>query len=81
MKINIKLYETVDLDFEQMADVAIETIRSVYHIPKDAFIRDDYLTVWYNTHGSGMEEQIRKATEEDNLALRVIKKIEDKKGI
>lgn len=79
MDICVKLYETVSIDFDQMKEIAIETIREVYDIPKNAFIKDGVLTVWYNTHGSGIDEDVRKATEADKIALKVIEKIKERK--
>jgi len=80
MEVSIIKHERVNLDNDTMKEVTIETLRSVYKIPKDAFINDDdnNLIVWHNTHGSGHDEVIRKATAQDKMILKVMKKVKGK---
>ena len=80
MEVSIKKYETVDLDYSTMKEVTQETLKKVYDIPDGAFINEEgFLVVWERQHGSGYDDEIRKATPTDKRILKILKKVEKSK--
>jgi len=82
MKISVDFSQTVHISRDKMVEITLETLKRVYNIPNDSYINSEgYLEEWYNTHGSGYTEKIRKATAEDKIFFKVKDKIMKKKDI
>jgi len=76
MKIHVSIPQTIELTREQMIKITLETIKKLFDIPEHAYINDEgTLIKWIDTHGSGIEEGLRKATIEDKKALDIIELI------
>ena len=79
MEIHVSVPQTVYLNSDQMINVTIETLKQLYNIPEHASIKKGYLIQWHNTHGSGYDEEMRKATDEDKMVLKMITSVREKK--
>ena len=75
MKVSITKHERVDIDTETMKEVTLETLRKVYDIPEGGFIENNNLVVWNDRHASGWNDVIRKATDEDEMILEIMKRV------
>ncbi len=79
MKVNVSIPQDIYLSLDQMVDVTLETLKQLFDIPEDAFINDEgFLIQWVNTHGSGFDDKIREATDDDRKYFEIIKMIQDK---
>lgn len=78
MKLCVQEYKNIEIEFEQMKEVTIKTLEEFYNIPNGAYVDDDgNLTKWWDTHGSGEYEKIRKANEKDITITTIITEIKD----
>ena len=69
---------TIDIPDNQLIELCIETLKKVYNIPKDAYIDGENLVEWWDTHGSGYTEWVRKATKKDTIILGIIEELRGK---
>lgn len=75
MEIVIQKFEKIQLSPKQVKEITIKGLQSVVGFNDDFFIEEDDLKEHFETHGSGYEKIIRKATEEDKIVLALIKKL------
>jgi len=69
----------VELDDSTVKQIVIGEFRNIFDLPETAYIKDDKVMIskeYYTSHSWYEEEIVREATEEDKIAIQVLRKLQ-----